>query len=279
MTRVIVHAGFHKTGTTSLQQHLIRLRKPLGPYLTYYGKDDFLAAGTHARKYAQKPFWWRRIMFRRAFRRFLAGIPDDPVIFLSRETLAGTMPGHRDWRGRVISDYAHSAVPVEREIIRELRRRFGPDVQIEFLLTTRAAAKWLRSVYGHLLRSIHLTESFEDFIAQFPGLPNPTAEAHRIASALRPCKTHIVALEDYADTRHGPAGMVLDLVGVPGAVQDALPAANRQNVGQSPEMEAEFLSLNRSGKPKDELRRTKEEMLAQYRGAVKRGLSETARNG
>ncbi|CUH67920.1 hypothetical protein TG4357_03284 [Thalassovita gelatinovora] len=265
MTKVIVHAGFHKTGTTSLQQHLIRLRKPLKPFMTYYGKNDFIAAGTHARKYAQKPFWHRRIMFRRAFRRFLAGIPADPVIFISRETLAGTMPGHRDWRGRVIHDYAHSAVPIGREIIRELRRRFGPDVEVEFLLTTRAADKWLRSVYGHLLRSIHLTESYEDFLAQFMGLPNPTAEAHRIANGLRPCKTHIIALENYTGHRHGPAGMVLDLIGVPEAVQDTLPAAKRENVGQTKQLEAEFLALNRSGKPKAALRKSKEKMIDNHR--------------
>ncbi|MDX1779926.1 MAG: sulfotransferase [Thalassovita sp.] len=273
MTRVIVHAGFYKTGTTSLQKQLVRLRSKLTPYMAYYGDEDFAEVSALARQYAQRPFWYRRVMFRRAFRRFLSGIPDAPVIVMSRETLAGTMPGHRDWRARPITDYARSAVPVGREIIRELRRRFGSDVEIEFLLTTRETDKWLRSVYGHLLRSIHLTESYEDFLAQFPGLPSPTAEAYRIAKALRPCKTHIFALEDYAAHRHGPAGMVLDLVGLPEAVQDTLPAAVRKNIGQSAELEAKFLKLNRSGKSNAKLRIIKKRMMTDYRRKVKRGLS------
>jgi hypothetical protein len=33
MTRVIVHAGYHKTGTTSLQDFLHRNRAALAPHL------------------------------------------------------------------------------------------------------------------------------------------------------------------------------------------------------------------------------------------------------
>lgn len=259
MTRVIVHAGFHKTGTTSLQQHLARHRAALKPWFDYYGQNDFQNAGARARVYAQRPFFWRRIAFRNALRRFLDGIPDAPVIVLSRETFSGVMPGHRDWLGRVIRDYS-AAIPLCREVAGELCRRFGRDVQIEFLFTTREADSWVRSVHGHLVRSIHLRDGLEVFRARLPRI-DLTAEARRIGASLVPCPVHVERLEDWAANRNGPAGIILRMAGVPDAVAASLPRALRANVGEPPEVAAEFFRLNHSGKPKAELRRIKADIL------------------
>ncbi|MFC2970383.1 hypothetical protein [Acidimangrovimonas pyrenivorans] len=260
--RVLVHAGFHKTGTSSLQDFLRRNRAALKPWLDYYGKADFLEAGAAARRYGQRPFPWRLWLFRRQLRRFLATIPDAPLIVLSRETFAGVMPGHRDWRGRMVQGYAATAIPLARAVIAELRRRFGPGVRIEFLYTTRDRERWIRSVYGHLLRSIHLTEEFGAFRARFPDLAAPDEEARRIAAAL-PCPVHAARLEDHAAAPAGPATPVLDLAGVPAEARARLVPAGRSNVGQTPEMEAEFLRLNRSGKARAQLKRIKDRMLAE----------------
>ncbi|MFT6684656.1 MAG: hypothetical protein ACJAQV_001833, partial [Loktanella salsilacus] len=51
MVHVIVHPGFHKTGTSSLQSWLGQNRRALKPYLSFYGKADFLTAGSAARIY------------------------------------------------------------------------------------------------------------------------------------------------------------------------------------------------------------------------------------
>jgi len=261
MTRIIVHAGFHKTGTTTLQKHLARLRKPLAPYFTYYGQNDFKNAGARARIYAQRPFWHRRIRFRLSFRKFLNTIPDSDTIVLSRETFSGVMPGHRDWRGRLVTDYAPITITLCQEVIHEVRRRFGPNAQIEFVLTTREREPWIRSVYGHLLRSIHLRDTFEEFRAQFPGLIDLKEESQRIARALAPYQTHVFALEDYADDRHGTAAIIMKLAHVPAALRSDLPAAARANTGQSRALEEAFFELNHSGKSKGELRRLKDAML------------------
>ena len=155
MTRVIVHAGFHKTGTTSLQTHLAKLRQDVKPWFDYYGQNDFKNAGARARIYAQKPFLHRKLRFRLSFRAFLNSVPDAEVIVLSRETFCGVMPGHRDWRGRMLQSFAAAAVPLCRVVESELARRFDSP-RIEFVFTTREREAWIRSVYGHLLRSIHL---------------------------------------------------------------------------------------------------------------------------
>lgn len=265
MTRVIVHAGFHKTGTSSLQHYLAAHRAVLAPYLAYYGKADFPAAGSRAREYGQRPYFWRRLAFRRALRAFLDPIPAAPLIVLSRETFCGVMPGHRDWLGRSVRGYARSAIPLCLEINREIRRRF-PDAQVEFLFTTRGRESWIRSVYGHLLRSIHLTETFEAFRARIPDLIDPATEAQRIAAALAPCPVHIAALEDHADRHGGPAEIVLDLAGVPATQRAALPAAAHVNAGQPAALQAAFLALNHSGQPKHVLKGTKDRMLREAKG-------------
>ena len=260
MTRVIVHAGFHKTGTTSLQKYLAKTRGRLAPYFAYYGQNDFLAAGARARIYAQKPFYWRRLRFRRAFRKFLSSIPDNHTIVLSRETFCGVMPGHRDWRRRVIQDFCTAGIPLCLDVADALKKRFGRDVQIEFLFTTRAQEPWIKSVYGHLVRSIHLTENFEEFRGTFPNLITLEEEAKRMAQALAPHMVHIAALEDLKNGPTGTAAAVLDLIDLPEDVRRVLPKAERENVRQSSDLEADFIALNRSGKTKEELRMIKDKL-------------------
>lgn len=265
MTRVIVHAGFHKTGTSSLQAYLGRHRTTFSPWFAYYGPGEFADAGAKSRIYAQHPFPWRLAAFRRAFRRFLDGIADAPTIVLSRENFSGNMPGHRDWRGRTLMDFRTAAVPLMRVIRAELERRFGPDVAIELLYTTRARDGWIGSVYGHLLRSIHLTETRDAFAARLAATPALDAEASAIAAAVGLPVT-IRALEDLGQSRPGPALAVLEMTGVPATAWAALPPAGRANEGQSAAMAEAFLVLNRSGKSKPELKRRKDEMIAKSRG-------------
>lgn len=262
MTRVIVHAGYHKTGTTSLQDFLSDNRAALSPWLSYYGKADFLGAGSAARIYAQRPFPWRLNRFRRLLRAFLADIPDAQTIVLSRETFSGGMPGHHRVGGGLMRSYFGPALKLARIIIAELRRRFGRDVEITFFYTVRDREAWIASVHGHLLRSIRLTDDFDTFRARFPALASPAEEAQRMRGALSPVPVVTAALEDWADHREGPAGALLDLVGVPAEVRSGLTPARRSNAGQRPDLRAAMLDLNRSGLDKAALKAAKAELLA-----------------
>ncbi|MFZ3582918.1 hypothetical protein ACOI1H_12185 [Loktanella sp. DJP18] len=268
MVHVVVHPGFHKTGTSSLQSLLGQNRRALKPYLTFYGKADFLAAGSAARIYGQKPYPWRLRAFRRTFDRFLASIPDAPVIVLSRETFSGSMPGHRRFPARLIRDYRRAAVPLGQQIIAALRARFGEDVQITFLYTLRDRESWIRSIYGHLLRSIHLRDDYDRFRARFPDLIAPRTEAEAIAKTLG-VTAHFVTLEETGPRREGPASAVLDLLGVPQAVRDGLPPATRANAGQTRALEDRFLTMNRASREKAALKAAKDALLKAARVADK----------
>lgn len=252
--RVLVHAGFYKTGTTSLQRFLGDNRAALTPWFAYYGPGDFHNAGAEARRYGQEPFPGPLKRFRLALRSFLQGVPDAENIVLSRENFTGAMPGHRDWLGEALIGFPH-AKPLLRDLKKELRRRFGPEARIETLFTTRERTAWLRSIHGHLLRSIRLEEDFEQFSARFAALGPLSKEARRLGA------DHVVALEDIALRHCGPAAAVLDLMGVPQTTQEALPAAQRANTGQDAGLQSEFLRLNRSDLPKPALKAAKEALL------------------
>lgn len=260
MTRVIVHAGFHKTGTTSLQDFFTTNKAALAPHLSYYGKQDFLSAGAHARLYAQRPFAHRLFRFRRSLRSFLSSIPEHHTIVLSRETFSGGMPGHRTVSGRLMTSYQRPAKRLAKVIISELRRRFGDDVQIVFFYTTRARTPWLRSVYGHLLRSIRMTESWEAFQNSLSATEGPEAEAAALARAL-PVPVEIAALEDHGHRREGPAAALLDLLGVPDSLRSRLTPVPPRNTANTAALQAEFLRLNREIKDKSKLKARKEALL------------------
>ncbi|SLN52025.1 hypothetical protein AQS8620_02263 [Aquimixticola soesokkakensis] len=265
MTRIIVHAGFHKTGTTSLQDFIKANSRALAPYLTAYGKSDFRGAGAHARRYGQAPFALRRLAFRRSFARFLAALPSDGgTVLLSRETFAGCMPGHRDWRGRVVQRYSDTGPRLLGEVVRGLRRRFGPQARIDVLLTTRPFEPWLASVYGHLLRSIHLQEDLSAFRAQLPRCQPLADEAAVFARSLAPLgvEVHIADLADCADDPAGPAKAVLDLLDLPTDLRATLAPARRANRRQTPEIEEQFIAINRQNLTKSQKKSLKDALLA-----------------
>lgn len=266
MTRVVVHAGYHKTGTTSLQDFLQDNKGALTSQLRFYGKADFLAAGAHARIYGQRPYAWRLWRFRRSLRRFLTDLAPGGTIVLSRETFSGGMPGHRKIGGEMITSYGRSAARLARVIVSELRRKFGQDVDITFFYTTRDTDSWLRSVHGHLLRSIDLTDDFDSFRARFPDVKGPIGEAADMAAILAPIPVRTAALEDYKSHREGPAAALLDLLGISADVRATLKPARHSNPGQPEEMRETFRRMNARQLTRDVLKRQKEDLIRQ-RGA------------
>ncbi|MCK0139414.1 hypothetical protein [Aliiroseovarius sp. F47248L] len=265
MIHVIVHAGFHKTGTTSLQDFLCQNRPALSPFFDYYGQREFMNAGAAARLYAQRPFPHRLYLFRKAFRTFLASIPDHDVIILSRESFSGGMPGHRMLGRRMITSYLPAAQKLARTIVKELRLRFGADVTITFFYTTREREDWLRSVHGHLLRSIRLTDDYETFRARFPSDIAPVNQARNMAKALSPIPVVTAALEDHINNPNGLATALLNLAQVPDSVQVDLTPAPHANRGQGKGLRESFLALNRQGLSKSELKAQKELLLSPHR--------------
>lgn len=242
--RILVHAGFHKTGTTSLQGFLQDNRALLRPWARIHMKRGLGPLRYLGRWYGQRPVIWRRWLFRAGLARVLATLPDDPVIVISRESLSGMMPGFTR-RGRMVTGYAEAPV-LAREIVRGLRRRFGPGARIEFLYTLREREAWLASIHGHILRTSPVTEDFAAFRARFGPPPDLAAEAAAVARAVAPVPVHTRWLEQAAGHRLGPGRFMLELLGVPEAEWPRFPDAATGNPGPSAALRARFLDLNRS---------------------------------
>ncbi|MFT4620412.1 MAG: hypothetical protein ACI9KS_000523 [Sulfitobacter sp.] len=259
--RILVHSGFHKTGTSSLQGFLDMHSEPLAPYFYAFGRFQAPAIDEAAKTYAQKRFPWRLAAFRRAVRNYLSGAPLDRNIVISMESLSGLMPGHRLFGGARAEAYSDTAIAMAKVLVRELRRAFGADIDIVFLFTTRQQEDWLRSVHGHLLRSIRLTDDFEAFRTQFIDLPTLPEQAAKIAALLAPIRVEIAALEAYTLCRIGPARAVLDLMDVPKEVRTTLAPAPRANIGQPFDLRTTFLKLNREITNKAALKARKNGLL------------------
>ncbi len=257
---VIVHAGFHKTGTTSLQDFMSRNRRILQPDCQYFGKMDFLAAGAHARIYAQRPFRWRLWRFRRSLRRFLQTVEPSRQIVLSRETFTGGMPGHKTIGGRRIQNYQRSARALLPVIASEARRRFGPDTRVTFFLTTRDKEDWIKSIHGHLLRSIKLPEDFQTFRAGFADLLSPEQEAAQLAEYL-PDPVITAALEHARTRPEGPAAPLLDLLEISARKRARMKPGPKSNVGPKVDLRNTYLQLNRTSLSGARLKAAKEAAL------------------
>ncbi|WP_319824822.1 hypothetical protein [Thalassovita sp.] len=274
MTRVIVHAGFHKTGTTSLQALLERNDKRLSPYAAIYLKTALGRARFLGRWYGQRPSLLRLWLFRLGFRTFLRRIPDSPVIVISRESFSGMMLGFRGARIKPPRSYAPMAIPLAQAIIREVRRRFGPDTQIEFLYTTRETEPFLNSAWRHVLRTSRLKQDYTAFRATFSPLPDLQTEADRIAQAIAPVPVHTAALETYADDPLGPGRAILDLLGVPEKTRAKLRPVDHHNPGQSADLSARFLSMNRSKMGRKTLQQEKDRLAMAERPPATRRKGE-----
>ena len=207
--RIILHPGFHKTGTSSLQATLRANRTALKPHIALrlrWHMKDLLHA---TRGYST---WRDPLTLLKAEHRFetlLDGLPQMPrrTLALSAEELAGHLPGRGD-----LADY--SAAPELLEIfIRSLRQRF-PQAEIIVYLSTRAPADWIASAYWEHVKASSMTLNLADFTARYAPSSDLDAMVQEITRRL-PCPVHQTRLEDCRDLPLGPATPLLDLCELP----------------------------------------------------------------
>lgn len=233
MTRIIIHAGFYKTGTTSFQRYF-EVNAALFENKFYYcSKAQLSHAAIAAREFGTRPFWWRLRAFRRAFETVVTTLPDADVIVISREQFSGAMPGFKTIFGRRITSNATAAIPLAKEINRALRRRFGENTCIEYLFTLREGESWVKSIYGHVQRSRTVTQDFATFRSSFPEKIDLLPEAASIAQAANADDFHTSFLEDTSAHPLGPAKALIDLLALPTDFCEKLPPARHENKGSS----------------------------------------------
>lgn len=231
--RILLHPGFHKTGTSSVQQFLwvnrdilaqngieIRLLRHLRP-----AARIAMRACRHPMALLDLPD---------ALDACLGGL-DAPMAILSCEGLAGHMPGFKS-----LTSYATAPATIAL-IDSWLRDRLGADTQI--VLTLRPRDPWLSSAWRHHLRGQRLCETESEFRHRLRDGADLKSAADAIDAAL-PNPAQRLGWRKLTTHRFGPGGAVLEqLTALPPGLRLPTAPANR---GPDAALAQRFLDLNRS---------------------------------
>ena len=264
-TRIILHPGFHKTGTSSLQRGALARAAELDRHLRLFLKDDLFEATDHSRRYSRHGGADTLRAFRHSLSSALAhaDTTDPRPILISSEDLSGHLPG----KPRIV-DYGAAPV-LMGEATAALRDVFGSTSDIDVVFTPRAADPWLRSAYWQILRGTRYSRDFDTFARKY----RSAADFHRVISQTqkrvgKEVTVHNLPLEACIDDPLGPLGWVLKTLKIPTGRIAPLPAQNVQPEGAA----EEFLALNRSDIDDHTLAETKRRVYKSYRlkGATRR---------
>jgi len=241
MTRqLVVHPGFHKTGTTSLQDALTANRSLLAPHVEVITRAEMPAVCRTAKAYCET----RDALDLGFFCYELACLlseraPDDPrPLLLTSEDLAGLMPGRRGATGYgAAPDLAAAIVRVTAEVA-------GSEARPAFYISTRRHG-WLQSLYWQLLLRDRLRLEQAEFKRLYRAAADLDSAARTVANAVTPCPVTVRALEDMTGPL-GPMDPVLDLLDLPQDLRGRLAPPTLRNTRGGPKLRARMLKVNRS---------------------------------
>lgn len=245
--RIIVHAGFHKTGTTSIQRALDAHRAALP--LTVLLRPDMVALCESARAYSVS----RSAVDLGLVQYEAAVLADgwDGTVLLSSEDLAGHMPGRRE-----VTRY--DAVPVLMQTVASTFHAVHPDAKVTLAFTTREAAQWLASCHMQHLRATRITLTAEDYAIQFAASAQLDDIVAETAGAVPNARVHALPLNGPTD----PLTALLALADVPAGTLPPMPHKNRS----APDaLRAGLLDINRSDRSDAEARAARRALMQKAR--------------
>ena len=255
MTRIVLHPGFHKTGTSSIQHFLWHNRAALE-------QDVSLALLRHMRPLVRAVGRYSRgrdpvelIDLGTLVDEMLESAAPDPdrTLVVSCEGLLGRLPGRPG-----IEDF-DSAPTLALELAKQFAARF-PARPLEIVLTTRRGADWLASVYRHHLQGARLTMGAAEFGARYAAVAHLNRHAALIEAAVAPVPVLRLPLERARQHPLGPGGAFCAAIGVPDETIARLTPVGHGNAGPDPALWQQFLDLNRSEAADDEVRAGKDRL-------------------
>lgn len=260
LPRLILHAGFHKTGTSSVQEMLDEAADILDPLARVLIKEDMeeLTAACRAHARAPTPDTLARVEAEAASL-FATLDPTDPrQLLISSEDLAGLIPGRQ---GRMGYPEAPALLTA---LLHGLARSWGALPEVTLYLSTRGAEGWINSCYHHHLRVSRMRDGADTYAEAQRGAADLPALAADIARALPEVRLVTAALEVTAALPHGPLTPLLDLAWVPEDLRARIPALPPANASLRP-LAAQFLALNRSDLDRAALKEAKKALIRKAR--------------
>jgi hypothetical protein len=257
--RIILHAGFHKTGTTTLQACLRSNAARLLPLWRVETRPDngaLRAVVEAARDYSASGDPSDLAMVSAQTVVWLASLDLAPGagLLVSSEDLAGHMPGRFG-----VAHYG-AAAKILHAVIDIAGQLYERQVHIDVLLTTRDRHAWLRSLYYQQAKHPDLTADFDSFCASIPKAADHEAVAAKLRRKIGEDRVHMVRLEQLSQRRLGPAEAMFDLAGLPDTLRSQLEPAAARNTMPAPDLAEAFVAANRLGLPLPELKRMKDDL-------------------
>lgn len=255
--RILLHPGFHKTGTTSVQRFLHQNGKVI--YRTHaIGMDwRFPALLSATRAYS---VWRDEDSLAKAalrFAEFIAALnlPEGRHLVITAEALSGHLPGRGD-----LADY--SAAPVlMAEFVKVLEAAFRGAFDLAVLVSTRARDPWLDSAWAEHVKSSRMQLDRAAFRARFAGAADFDTVTGEIGAAIAPHRLHVAPLEESSRLPLGPATPLVELMGLPERAVAQLRPVTSHNQRPAPDVLQELLRLNRSDLAQEDLVRAKRAVL------------------
>jgi len=241
LRQILLHPGFHKTGTSSVQHFLWTNRETLEPYFDLrmfrHMKPVVRLAALFSRTRNPLDLVDMVSVLDDVFDEF--PVRQDRDLLISCEGLAGHLPG---WPN--VKDY--SAMPTLMTYVAGYLAETNPDAQVKLIFTTRNSDDWLYSAYRHHLRGQRLTLDFRSFDAIFKSAANLDAVVQEVANVLAPLPVMVLPMADALAHPLGPGAAIVDQMAVPAAVRANLLPVDKANEGPADMLWQQFLTLNRS---------------------------------
>ncbi|UYV37674.1 hypothetical protein N4R57_00700 [Rhodobacteraceae bacterium D3-12] len=238
---ILIHAGFHKTGTTTIQKTLRSNRAALRPHAILALRRDLEPLLHAARAYSAYGDPLSLAKFTMRAETFVAALPGlkKRGLILSSEELSGHLPG----RGG-IPDYRAAPV-LMGELAAAFQRRYDtPD--LTFVFTTRDSGSWLTSAYWEQVKSSNQSLSLAHYRAKFAAAANFDTVLDTIANTITPARLHHYALEETTTAQLGPATPLLQHLRLPDSTLAALTATKPANTRLPNDALETLLALNRA---------------------------------
>ena len=249
--RLIVHAGFHKTGTTSIQRLLKRNRDAL-PDLQIVLRPHMVGLCEAARAYSVS-----RDAVDLGFVQYEAALLAETMrrdtVLLSSEDLSGHMPGRRNL-------VAYDAAPALAAAMVDAWAEALPGVEIRFAYTVRDRDPWLASCYVQHLRATRITIAADHYALAYATSADLSGIVAQVQGAVPDVEVRQFALEDIGGARLGPADALLAYAGVTLEKRATLTPVAKANQAMSRRRRDAFLALNQSTLTDAEVRDRKKRM-------------------
>jgi hypothetical protein len=257
--RIILHAGFHKTGTSSIQATLRENRVALKQHaaLRLRWHMQKLISATRGYSTWRDPLTLIKVQDR--FETLMNDLPGMPrrTLIISAEELAGHLPGRGD-----LDDY--SAAPVLLYTFWEIITKRYPAAEVLIYLSTRAPEPWLKSAHWEHVKASNMTLDVDAFRERYHAAANLDDMVSEIASRV-PCPVHHAALEDCRDLPLGPANPLLDLCDLPLSLRAELVAPPPANMRLGDDVLAAMIEANKTHTSPDARNAAKAAILTEAR--------------